>query len=703
MPSEASFDILHQRDRADGGGLQVVARLERRLILGVITVTLLLLVLTTGVITHVALGAFEREVRPGLGREATAIATSMAAQIERAVLLGVPADRLMGVEPFFEATLANHLMIDNISWVTPGGTHTVIRSGSAHASQDVVLAVQNAAGPIGTLRLNINPSRLERSANDTKWDIAIVLLVALLTTVEVLVFLTDRYVSTPLRLAQRLAGHVAVGNWTRREQPTGLDAAGRFLAQLNALVRRMNERRRHVGWLAVEVIREVPQTRASVQAVLARLSSNVFTDGYLQTEANPRSPTVARGALFLYLFAEQLSTSFIPIFARTVQHPGGWVPEAFAIGLPITAFAAMIAVSSPFAASLVGRIGARGVLTLGCLPAMLGYAMTAQADSIAAFTLWRSVTAIGYALITIACQAYLVAASDDARDALGQPVTTGRARNMAVFVYAAMTGAVCGTAIGAVLADRIGYRGTFMVSAVLTALAGILAYRTMDRLSGRRKTVSPVAGTHAGALGLALRSPKFVALLLFAAVPAKIVLTGFVFYISPLFLQSMENTQPEIGRQVMLYALTMLLTIRVGAWLADRLGAATSCIALAAAATGLGLLLAFAAPAALAVPFAIIVTGLAQGLASAPMLAVVSEVCPGLAQRLGLPTLYGYLRFGERLGSIAGPILAASLVALAGFATAIGVIGMLSLVSACAYWATTSLARRSPVEESSDR
>ena len=30
----------------------------------------------------------------------------------------------------------------------------------------------------------------------------------------------------------------------------------------------------------------------------------------------------------------------------------------------------------------------------------------------------------------------------------------------------------------------------------------------------------------------------------------------------------MDNTQPEIGRQVMLYALTMLLTIRAGAWAA---------------------------------------------------------------------------------------------------------------------------------------
>ena len=88
---------------------------------------------------------------------------------------------------------------------------------------------------------------------------------------------------------------------------------------------------------------------------------------------------------------------------------------------------------------------------------------------------------------------------------------------------------------------------------------------------------------------------------------------------------------------------------------------------------------------------AIVVTGLSQGLASAPMLAVVPKTCPALVQRLGLPTLYGYVRFGERMGSIAGPLLAAGLTAAFGFTAATAAIGVISLGATLAYWL---LARR---------
>ena len=677
-------------NEAAPGALDAVAALERKLIFGVIVATLFLLIATTGVISRVALDTFEREVLPEMGREATAIGTSIAAQIERAVELGVPVNQLVGLEAFFESALAGRPTLDSIRLETPYGEHRVQRPGHLHQVQDVVVQVRSASGPIGTLHLGVNPSQLERSANDSKWDIAIVLLVVLLATVEVLVFLTDRYVSTPLRLVERIASRVAAGDWTARAQPMGLDAAGRFLSRLNSVVRRMNERRRHVAWLANEVARQAPEMRLAATGIGAGIETGPkvmrFAENALRTEPAPRSPAIARTPLFLYVFAEQLSTSFIPIFAKSVHQNGGWIPETLAVGLPITAFAAMIAIASPFGAALAGRLGARMVLALGCIPAILGYLMVAQAGSIEAFTLWRAVTAVGYALITIACQAYLVAASDERPGAQ-------RGRSMAVFVYAAMTGAVCGTAIGSVLADRLGYRGTFCISALLTLAAGVLALRTMDRSAGRRD--APTGPTsHAGELRAALRSPGFVALVVFAAVPAKLVLTGFVFYISPLFLQALDNSQPEIGRQVMLYALTMLLTIRAGAWTADRMGAASSSIALAGAATGFGLLLAIMVPAAAAVPLAIMVTGLSQGLASAPMLAVVPELCPGLAQRLGVATLYGYLRFGERIGSIAGPLLAAVLVGLYGFTTAIAVIGAISLAATLAYWAIAASVRR---------
>jgi dipeptide/tripeptide permease len=58
---------------------------------------------------------------------------------------------------------------------------------------------------------------------------------------------------------------------------------------------------------------------------------------------------------------------------------------------------------------------------------------------------------------------------------------------------------------------------------------------------------------------------------------------------------------------------------------------------------------------------------------------------------LGVATLFGYLRFGERIGSIVGPLLTAVLVELFGFTYAAAALGVISLAATLAY---AALSRR---------
>jgi hypothetical protein len=248
-----------------------IAALERRLIAGVIVTTLVLMVVATGVVSRAALTGFEREVVPELGREANAIGRSLAAQIERALNLGIPADRLVGLEPFFAQALENRPALRSIRFVTPTATHEVRRPASRQgtgagadpgaAGREIHIPVAGPTGQAGTLTLGINAALLERAAADSRWDIAIVLLVALLTTVEALVFVTDRTIVTPLRLVERMAARIAAGDWTTRAQAIGTDSAGRFAARLSGVVRRMNARRAHLDWPRSHARRRRPAAR----------------------------------------------------------------------------------------------------------------------------------------------------------------------------------------------------------------------------------------------------------------------------------------------------------------------------------------------------------------------------------------------------------------------------------------------------------
>jgi len=82
---------------------------------------------------------------------------------------------------------------------------------------------------------------------------------------------------------------------------------------------------------------------------------------------------------------------------------------------------------------------------------------------------------------------------------------------------------------------------------------------------------------------------------------------------------------------------------------------------------------------------AIAAFGFAQGLAAAPMLAVLPELCPAESRRFGATGLAALLRLAERVGSMLGPMLAAGLVLHVGYGPAISVIGMVSAAAALGF------------------
>jgi MFS family permease len=79
---------------------------------------------------------------------------------------------------------------------------------------------------------------------------------------------------------------------------------------------------------------------------------------------------------------------------------------------------------------------------------------------------------------------------------------------------------------------------------------------------------------------------------------------------------------------------------------------------------------------------AIALFGFAQGLAAAPMLAVLPDLCPGSSRRFGATGLAALLRLAERVGSVIGPLLAAALVLRLGHPAAIAALGLVSATTA---------------------
>jgi len=680
----------------------------RRLIGGLLALVLLILVGSALWVSQRALTAFDDLLLPEFDRDAELIAERLAGDLDRAARLGIRATALSGIEPFLEGYLAEHPalvylgiadgegrllasvgpMAETLRGLPPtselptaGRRSVTLTEGEARRTS---VHVGGSGEAYALVHVGMDRSYAERQVADIRWDIIVVLVVSLLVTFELLVFVIDRTMTTPLKLIDQAIARAMQGEWTTGAmRHRAADEVGGLLGAVDDAGRRIHER---LDALEAKLgrLETVPADLAGrVEALRRRLRWRVATaaDRPVDSRAN------ARFALFLFVFAEELSRSFLPLYAQSIHRPiselgvfgatlealglGLLLTPEVVIGLPIIVFMAVIAIATPFGASLVARFGSRAIFLFGAVPAIIGYIGTAAAITVFDMLVWRSLSAVGYAFITIACQGYLAdLAKGDGK---------ARARNMAVFVAAVTTAVICGSAIGAVFADRLGFRATFLISAGFVAIATLLAARYLqdpDRAGPGPALVSTARQFRAFA------DPRFVALVVLAAIPAKIALTGFLFYATPIYLAAMDVSQPGIGRMIMFYGLLMLVGTQLGARLHGDLLGGLVLIASGGLLTGLALQLPGHMAAELGMGLAIALFGFAQGLAAAPMLAVLPDLCPGPSRHHGATGLAALLRLAERIGSVIGPLLAAALVLRLGHPAAIAALGLVSATTA---------------------
>lgn len=374
--------------------------------------------------------------------------------------------------------------------------------------------------------------------------------------------------------------------------------------------------------------------------------------------------------LFLFIFAESLSISFLPMFVDSLYQPDGLfggIGREVAIGLPIALFMLIWAISQPLAGFYSEGAGRARTFVLGAALAALGLAATAFAQDLPQLILCRLVTAFGYGAAYIAAQGYVV----------DNTTAANRTQGFNVFVVGFFSATICGSAIGAILADRLGYRPTFLFAALLALAAVVFVAKLVRerRPEGERaRTRLRLADMRA-----VFANPRFLGLTLFAAIPAKFVLAAYIYFLAPLHLSALGESQSAVGRILMLYAVLMVFLSPVTAKLSDRIGRPLLFVALGTALSGAALAIAWTADDALGVAASILVLGLGHAISVSTLATMVPLVAEEECARLGRGVVMGIYRLVERFGSVAGPFAAGALLAAGGYglsATAMG-LGLL--------------------------
>lgn len=633
----------------------------------------------------VTVSEFNSGLRPFLEDKAEAVAIAVQQDIEYAMEIGIPFGEIRGLDDHIDDLIVAHPEIKAMRVVAVSGNAERSLGASRIDAQDiptdgtfaatliegigeVTATLLGRTGGLGVVSVDVSRNgevlaRVEATIDESYlngkmtsvfFDTLVILIAVSLVALEVVVVMSASQLTEPFRLAESAINQRAAGMLSQYQVARGSRRIAQFIQTLN----QKNARLRDALTAALQDLGDGAR-RASAAAFGEKRGL------YLTDKRSGASIMDARIPLFVFSFAEELQKSFLPLFVAEFHTESDLFARDIMMGLPISAFMFVIAVFTPFAGRLVDQFGNKPLFMAGLLPAIAGYLICFFATSANDILIGRSMTAIGYAVITISCQSYIAAVV----------VAENRARGMAIFVGVLMTATMCGTAVGAILADWLGYKPVFLVATVFSLLAGLLGWSMLSTDLPAPEVKKVPAGTSRSPLAVLMRNTQFVLIVLFCAIPAKVILTGFLYLFVPIYLASLDATQSEIGRVMMLYSLIIIPISPLASGFADRLGKNLWMVIGATVLSGIVLLGLYQSASVAAVLMAVAALGIVHAFLKAPLIVAAmdaAEQSPDIT-RTGALSL---LRTSERIGSVIGPVVVAALLVKLDFGEVAAIIGL---------------------------
>lgn len=626
-----------------------------------------------------------RSVEPELAARTNLIGTVVSEHVQRAVSAGVPLDHLVGAEQFFGAMLTQ---LPEVAYIAVATGRIVLEAGERidpylappPARKDVRShPIMHEGEEIAYVVIDIDPAFITDRFLDVFLDLGVIILVTVLIAFEVMILLTSRSLTAALDRLQHVAALQAAGDFSKRVAVAGRDAIDRMAAGLGERAVRLNALFA-ASWAPAATAAEAEARQAALEAVRARFRLSV--DG--PTTLRFSYFTDIRLALFLFAAADQLPISFLPLYTRAAGNPWSWLDESVVISLPLAGYLLAILVATPFVRSLSAQLGHRRLLLLAAVPTLAAHLGLYLATTVPEIVLYRTLTGLGYAIASLACQDYVLdIVHKDQRD-----------RSLGMFSTVLFSGIFCGTALGGVLADRLGQSAVFLVSAGLTIVAALLIARLLSPVDAGAG-MKPVRSS-LGAIWAPLRDRHFVTLVFGIAIPAGVLMQAFIAYLVALTLDALGASVADIGRTLMLYFLAIAMVGPLAGRAAER-WLAVPVIALAGAVlSGAALLLVVVWPSQLAMVGAVLGAGVGHGMTRGAQVSSAMAIAETELARLGPTAVLSALRTLERGGSIAGLLGIALLAGMAGYANATLAVSIWVLSGAALYGLIAINAREGP-------
>lgn len=633
---------------------------------------------------------FINVLRPDFEAKAILVSDTIVGQFQRAADNKIEIKDLRGLPAFLDDAINDHPEVayalvslpesgklyastkfDKDARISPElRAHVLAKQGAARSSSfrnivDVTTPLPNLGGTV-LLHVGVDERNIQTRLMEIKFDLFITLFVSVVIALEVLFFVV---LLTLDRQSQDIRGFVEsvrAGIFPLVTPETRKGFVSPLTRALQNAIFAVNNRYRMLLQKGAAANLST-EPRRLLRGMLANIDEKFqFSSIRKSMEADPTIIKAIRLPMFIFFFSTDLSRPFWPIFVGSFPAPAAGLDPSFLMALPMAMWALTMMVVTPFGPRLIRTLGVRNSLLGGMVPAAVGTLMCGFASGYIEMVWWRCVTAAGFGLVSVTGILFVTMAAEAGRGA----------RSAAVFIGAQTAAGICGTALGGILADRLGYAGTLYVSAAVIAFNCVLVARVVSQVSLAQGSGSEgeEEGSAAG-YAKVLKRWNFVTFIPLAALPPRILLTGFLLFMTPVVLHKLEYTDAAVGRFLMCYFICNLLFTPLVARALDRFACHRSFLMAGTLLLG-GAVLLFSYSTLLAsLVVSMILAGLGMALTTTSLVSIIPVQFARECAEEGLGTVTSLLRVVERIGSILGPLLVAFLIKTAGYSNGAMILG----------------------------
>ena len=414
-----------------------------------------------------------------------------------------------------------------------------------YSYNNIPLRILNNGKLEGYLHVGISNRAVDDNIDSIFYDIALILIASLLIGYEFLSYIFRNSMIQPMRDFNRALHRIINKDYSEIESVRTKDTFGNILIDINKNTIYL------VQWFSSVKAKfaKIPPINGHYDIIKDSISELSLKFKYPKDEGGVRSthlyPVVSNLQLimFLVIFSEALLIPSIPGYAATFFQPNGFISTVqFLSALPIIMYMLLVCICIPFVPKLTYKIGFKKAFMIGSLISALGYCIGFIFDHLAGLLISRIISAVGFAICLVSTQNYVACYATD----------ENRIPSYSIMNIASGAAYICGMPVGGILVDTVGYKALFFFSMIAALIGIVIARRYIVDLGIEELRAKRITNENYLAL---FKIKELVFTVICSCLPTRLLFTGVICFLYPLYLTYLGNSQSVIGRIMMLYGI----------------------------------------------------------------------------------------------------------------------------------------------------